>query len=464
MNNITDVIAAISTPPGKGGVAVIRISGVGALDIGEKIFCAASKRPFSSIPARVQTYGYIEDCGERIDDVLLTKFISPSSYTGEDTVEICCHGGVLITRTVLESVLRAGARIAEAGEFTRRAYINGRLSLTEAEAIGTLLDSSTREELRLFSETSRTNLSRKIASLRQKLTTLMSSIYARIDYPDEDLGELSSEELLSSLYNIKEETESLLATYKTGRAIAEGIATAIVGKPNVGKSSIYNLILGEDAAIVTDIPGTTRDLLERTVSLGGVTLRLFDTAGIREAQKADAVEKIGIEKSRKAMDECELLFAIFDLSRPFDKEDEELIAEIKEKKCTKIAIFNKTDKPPLFDRSRLEGLFDAALEISAKESANDARASLSKLTGTLYLDENIKLGETAIIASARQNAALERTRDFICYAIASLEEGFEQDAASSDIERALSSIGELDGRTCAEAVVADIFSRFCVGK
>ena len=257
-----NVIAAISTPPGKGGVAVIRISGDGAFEIAEKIFLPISNKKISDYPPRTQIYGYVIYNEEKIDDGMLTLFPAPRSYTGEDTVEISCHGGMLITRTVLEAVLSAGAVPAEAGEFTRRAFINGKLSLSEAEAIGTLLEASSYEQIKLSSSPARTKLNEAISSVRNGLISLMSSIYARIDYPDEDLGEFSDEESKNALIRIRSELDRLIATYRTGRAINEGISTVICGKPNVGKSTLYNLLIGEDAAIVTDIAGTTRDILE----------------------------------------------------------------------------------------------------------------------------------------------------------------------------------------------------------
>ena len=463
MNNLTQVIAAVSTPPGKGGVAIIRMSGRGAFEIADKVFFPISGKKFSECTPRTQIYGHIVEDGEKIDDVLATRFPCPASYTGEDTVEIGCHGGILVTRTVLEALLRAGAVPATAGEFTRRAFINGRLSLTEAEAISDLLEARSREQIRLSSDSARARLSERIAHIRSTLVSVMSSVYARIDYPDEDLGDYTDDQLITSLYNIKEECETLLRTYRTGRAISEGISTVICGKPNAGKSTLYNLLLGEDAAIVTDIPGTTRDVLERSVSLGRVMLNIYDTAGIRESEDMDAVERIGVEKSRKMIDKSELLFAIFDISRPFDEEDSLIIEAINHSSAPKIALLNKCDLEESFDVSRLEG-FDHIVKISAKYGDSEAINALSELVNALFTDEKIVIGQDAVISSARQHAALTRCLDFLNAAIDSLDLGFAQDAASSDIERALGAISELDGRAVSEEIVSDIFSRFCVGK
>ena len=462
MNNLTQVIAAVSTPPGKGGVAIIRMSGNGAFEIADRVFFTLSGKRFSECEARKQIYGHIIEDGEKIDDVLATRFPAPHSYTGEDTVEIGCHGGILVTRTVLEALLRAGAVAATAGEFTRRAFINGRLTLTEAEAISDLLEAKSREQIRLSSEGSRRLLSGTISEIRGKMVELMSSIYARIDYPDEDLGDFTDEQVLARLYNIKEDCEKLLSTYRTGRAITEGVDTVICGKPNAGKSSLYNLLVGEDAAIVTDIPGTTRDVLRHSLPLGRIMLNLADTAGIRERDDMDAVERIGIEKSRKMIEKSELLFAIFDISRPFDREDEVIVEAVNASCATKIAILNKTDLAHVLDESRLQG-FDAIIRISAKEEAQ-AISTLTSTVEKMFADEKIVVGADPIISSARQKASLTRSLDFINAATTSLQLGFSQDAVSTDVERALGAISELDGRAVSDEIVADIFSKFCVGK
>ena len=464
MFGITDVIAAVSTPPGKGGVAVIRLSGEGAYNIAKRIFRPIGK-DFDSLPPRYAGYGYIVDprINTEIDDVLITKFPAPNSYTGEETVEISCHGGILVTGSILELLLTNGARHAAPGEFTRRAFLNGKLSLTEAEAIGMLLSAESSAQLRLSSGSSRARLEKRISKIRNDLVSVLSSVFARIDYPDEDLGDFSDEELYEKLKKIQDDLSGLMSTYKTGRAVNEGIPTVIAGKPNVGKSTLYNLLVGEEAAIVTDIPGTTRDVLSSGVSLGSVMLRLADTAGIRSGN-LDLVEQLGIEKSEKMLSECELLFAVFDISRVFDKEDEFLISKIKASNSKKIAILNKSDKEPLFDTERLDGCFERVITVSAKASEDKLINELRSAVEELFIDGETKIGEDAIIASARQNAALERGFESLNVALTSLSLGFMQDAVAGDIERALSAISELDGRAVSEEVVADIFSKFCVGK
>lgn len=457
-------IAAISTPSGKGGVAIIRISGDEAVAIATRVFVPKSRKQIEKIATRVQTWGDILYDGEYIDDGMLTVFRAPHSYTGEDVVEISCHGGILVTRTVLEAILSAGASPAEPGEFTRRAFINGKLTLTEAEAVGDLLEAKSREQIRLSSGASRSRLSGAISDVRTALTELLSSTYARIDYPDEDLGDFTDEESLERLYAIKSSLERLISTYPTGKAISEGISTVICGKPNVGKSTIYNAILGEDAAIVTDIEGTTRDVLCRSVPLGRVMLNLSDTAGIRDGERADPIEKIGIDRTRAAISSAELIISVFDGSRATDSEDEALIEHLANVGCPKIAIINKCELDGKFDRRALSTGFAYVIDASAKMREGELLELLSAAVSALFTDEKISVGNEAVVSSARHNASLTRALSFVEAAIAAYSSGVYADAASSEVERALGAIAEIDGRAVSEEVVGDIFSKFCVGK
>jgi tRNA modification GTPase len=457
------VIAAISTPSGKGGVALIRVCGEGAIEICDKVFHPKSKRSLGDIPPRMQVYGDILHNGEIIDDGMAVVFRAPASYTGEDTVEISCHGGVLITEKVLEAVFLAGATPAAAGEFTERAFINGKLSLTDAEAIGNLLEAKNDEQIKLASGSAREKLSMATDGIRKKLSTLLASIFARIDYPDEDLGEFTNTETVAYLNDIQNELCALIKTYPTAKAINEGVSTVICGKTNVGKSSLYNAVLCEDAAIVTDIEGTTRDVLSSSVTLGRVLLKLSDTAGLRNETRADTVERIGMERSASAIEAAELIIAVFDSSRPVDAEDMDIISRLKSLNKPKIAVLNKSDLNRVSDTTAFDG-FSEIIEVSAKTSPTEARDALSATINKLFINDELRSGEDAIVLSARQNAALLSANEYVSMAISALERGEFADAAASEIELALGKIAELDGRAVAEEVLSEIFSKFCVGK
>ncbi len=459
-------IAAIATPPGKGGVAVIRISGDEALAVSEKIFVPRGKYSPKEKP-RFQIYGDILYQGEVIDDGLLTYFPGPNSYTGEDIIEISCHGGMLVSSMVLEAAFSSGAVIAAPGEFTKRAFVSGKLSLTETEAISLLLEAESESQIKLSRPSSRGILSERIEKIRSELTSVLSSIYARIDYPDEDLGELEDDTIMNMLDASIFDISKLMLTYRTGRAIKDGINTVLCGKPNVGKSTLYNLLSGEDAAIVTDIPGTTRDVLERRVPLGSVILRLFDTAGIRDGAE-DKVEAIGIEKSIEKINSSELIFVLFDSETGIDKEDEKILEFIKGSPAFKAALITKCDKGGEAVLKMREYLsecgFESIMSISAAKSPEDTRLALASLCDKLFIDEKIRIGDDAVISSARQYASLSKAKDFLKGAYEAYASGLPSDAASSDIELALGAVSELDGRAVSEAVVSDIFSKFCVGK
>lgn len=457
-------IAAISTPPGKGGVAVIRISGNDALSVAAQMFLPKGRCNVTELPPRVQIYGSILYRKEEIDDGLITYFPAPNSYTGEDIIEISCHGGMLITSKVLESAFVSGAYPAERGEFTKRAFVNGKLALTETESVAMLLEAESEAQIKLSRASSRGKLKAALEEIREKLVALLSSAFARIDYPDEDLGDFTDTEMLSRIEDLISITQSLINTYKTGKAVNEGVRTVICGKPNVGKSTLYNLLLGENAAIVTDIPGTTRDVLEKKVPIGDVMLKLYDTAGIRDSV-SDTVEQIGIERTREKIDTAELVLALFDSRRELDSEDSDIIDYLRNKKCEKIAVVTKCDNngSPHSDYLRKSG-FESIIEIASEEKPKDALDAVTCEIARLFTDEKITIGEDAVISSARQNAALVKAASFLENAREALRLGLPQDAVSSDVELALGAVGELDGKGVSEEVVSDIFANFCVGK
>ncbi len=456
---LTDTVAALSTPPGKGGVALIRVCGEDAVAAVEKHFKTRSGASLSSLPPRQAIYGDFFYKGDLVDDLLVTVFRAPHSYTGEDTVELTTHGSMLICRTILEALYADGVRPADRGEFTRRAFLAGKLTLSEAEAIAELLDAKSTAQLKLFRRDARSHLSSALETLYGGISALLSAVYAKVDYPDEDLAELSREEMLSLLSDLMKKAERLLSTYQTGRAMTEGIYTVLLGKPNTGKSSLYNLLLGREAAIVTEYAGTTRDVLEDSATLGRVLLRLADTAGVHEAD--NPVEKLGVERTKETLARADLILLLFDTSRPFDADDEALIALAKEASGRVIALLNKCDLKPLWSEERLEGSFAHVLPFSTKEGALTA---LESLINELFTDGTLTAGEDAILFTARQNAALLRALDLMQNAYNALAEGFPEDAALCELEVAAAALAESDGRSVSEDVVSGIFSKFCVGK
>lgn len=462
-----DTIAAISTPRGKGGVALIRISGADAADIGDRIFRPKNKKPMSAHTERTAVFGdIVGDDGASVDSGLAVLFRAPRSFTGEDTVEISCHGGVLVSAAVLGAVLAAGARQAEAGEFTRRAYAAGKLTLTEAESLGMLLDARTDSQLRLARGGMSGVVSRASEELSSRISEVLGDIYARVDFPDEDLGELSTDEVIARLEDISACAGRLAATYSTGRAIAEGIPTVICGRTNAGKSTLYNRMTGEDSAIVTAFEGTTRDILTETVSFGGVTLRLSDTAGIREGQ--DEAEKIGIDRARERIRGSELVLFLIDGSREPDADEYSLADELTARGFGRvIAILGKSD---LTDG--VNGAVPAAVELWSRfgdravisAESGEGMEELANMVAGIFLDSSLSPETDAVVQNERQYAALKEARQAIDEAREALAVGFSPDVAGISLESALSSLRAIDGRGVCAEVVDGIFAKFCVGK
>ena len=455
--HVFDTIAAVSTPRGKGGIAVLRISGADVPAVLERVF-----RPFAKnavFRPRYATYGEILAAdGGVMDEGLVTYFPAPHSFTGEDVAEISCHGGALLTEQVLARVLEAGARPAEAGEFTRRAVMNGKMKLSSAEALGALLEAKTTGQLSLARGGMAGKLSAALESAFSRLSLLLADVYAKIDFPDEDLNSMSREELTEKLVALRGELSALLHTYRAGHAVAEGIATVICGPVNAGKSTLYNALVGRDAAIVTDVAGTTRDILCETVGLGQVTLRLFDTAGLRETD--DTVEGIGVARARAAMEEAELIFCVLNASAPASDEVQALLAEMKQKSTPVALVLNQCDKGDAFPAELLAG-FEHVVRVSA---ATGEIGELRTLIEGLYLSDGLDLRSDAIVSNARQHAALARAVDALSASIEALTFDVPLDAACVDAELAMAALGEVDGRAVDEQILADIFANFCVGK
>ncbi len=460
-------IAAISTPYGKGGIAVIRISGDDTARVIGRIFVPMGKILPADAP-RMAVFGEIKETdGTVVDTGVCVFYKGSASFTGEDTAEISCHGGVLVTRRVLEAVFSAGAVPAEPGEFTRRAFLSGKITLTEAEAVGLLLDADTDSRMKLASSGARGILSEKLSLIGDRVSAVLSNLFALIDYPDEDIDEVGEERLSTELLTAAADAEALSATFRTGRAVKDGIPTLICGRPNAGKSSLYNALSGEDRAIVTDVPGTTRDVLEDTVDCGGVTLRLFDTAGIRET--GDTVEKIGVERAIGKMDTAELILAVYDGAEGLTDDDRVIISKIKEHTVGRdvytIAVVNKADNGLALtedDETLLRETHGCVIELSAK--TGEGLDLLRHKVAELYGLGEISIGEDAVVWDASRKAELDLAALYLREAAAALAAGEPEDVVCSSAELALGAIRRTDGRGVSEEIVNGIFSRFCVGK
>ena len=460
--NLFSTVAAVSTPRGKGGIAVVRISGADTAKILEKCFVPKGK-PLTERPYRTAVYGDILSGGKIIDSGICTLYEEGRSFTGEMMAELSCHGGVFITREALEAVFAAGAEPAGPGEFTRRAFINGKMSLSEAEAVGQLIDADTKSRAEMASGAVRGNLTSAIGEIDRELLDVMTALYAAIDYPEEDVGTEGEDEILRVVSESARAIDGLRKTYKTGRAVADGVKTVICGRPNVGKSSLYNLLLGEERAIVTDVAGTTRDTLEDTADVGGVTLRLLDTAGIRDTD--DKVEKIGVERAYSKLSEAELIICVIDSSSHLDGDDRELIDRLKESSAEKIVVFNKDDLDSALsgdEIGHIKSVTPHTVALSALRG--DGKAALEEEIGKIFNEEGLDLSSDAVIWSAAQRASLDRAYDLLEGARRALEDGSPLDAVGVVCEEALAELRMADGRDVSDDIIDGIFSKFCVGK
>lgn len=453
-----DTIAAISTPRGEGGIGIVRLSGDESLGILSKIFKPKSKKDVKDIKSYTINYGHIYDGDELIDEVLVSVMKAPNTYTREDIVEINCHGGYLITQKVLELVLKSGAKIAEPGEFTRRAFLNGRLDLTQAEAVIDLIHGKTDKSISLSLNNLRGDLRDQINHLKKILLDVAAHVNVVLDYPEEGVDEPIPEHLIIELHNVKDTITKLVESYDKGKMIKEGIKTAIVGKPNVGKSSLLNSILREERAIVTSIAGTTRDTIEEIINIKGIPLIMVDTAGIRKTQ--DEVENIGVQKSKKMLKEADLVLFVLDSSRDFSDEDREIYDSIQSEKV--IGILNKIDMEKKLDVTNLIKV-KKWIEISALENIG-----IDTLENEIYnfiLSENIEdSSEKLIITNIRHKSALEKTKKSIENIFETIDMGYPMDLIAVDLNDALDSLSEVTGEISSEDLLDHIFSNFCVGK
>ncbi len=454
-----DTIAAISTSIGEGGIAIIRVSGDKALNIVDKIFKAKNGKSISDMKAYTMKYGNIIDQdGNHVDEVIVSFMKGPRSFTAEDTVEINCHGGVIATNKVLEIVVKQGARVAEPGEFTKRAFLNGRIDLSQAEAVIDIINAKTELSMKSALIQSEGGISKEIRGLREELIATIAHIEATVDYPEDDLEEVTSEMAIEKLEYIKAKINNLIETSEEGKILREGLSTVIVGKPNVGKSSLLNTLTRENRAIVTDVPGTTRDVIEEYISISGVPVKIIDTAGIRETE--DIVEKIGVEKSKEKIKDADLVVLLLDSSKELDSEDREIIDYIKDRKY--IVLLNKSDLSP---RVTKEDLIDLNCEnifnISAKtgEGINEVKKAIKNLFFKGEITTN-----NVIITNTRHKEALFRAYDSIISAIDTLNNVFAIDLASIDIRNAWTYLGEITGDSLEENIIDKIFKDFCLGK
>ena len=455
---MNDTIAAIATAQVPSAIGILRLSGPDTCAILDGVFCPKNGKPMSAQDGRNMVYGTLLDsAGRVIDNALCVLFRAPNSYTGEDCAEIHCHGSPIVLNEGLTSLFAKGARQAKGGEFTRRAFLNGRMDLIQAEAVVDLIDAETAEAARNAVGQLSGTLSRTVEEIYEALMAVVSRFYAVVDYPDEDIEDLQRAELLDTLRRSENKLQELLATFSRGKLLKSGVPTVILGKPNAGKSSLLNALLGYERAIVTDVAGTTRDTVEEKVRLDHVLLRLIDTAGIRET--ADSVEKIGVERSRVAAGKASLALLVLDGSAPLDAEDESAIA-VAEGVANLVVIVNKADLPRRIDVGALADRFDNVISLSAK--TGEGITTLTDHITSLYPAGSAAQGE--LLTNARQADAVSRAWNAVREARSALRIGMTPDVVLSDAENALSALGELNGKSLREDLVATIFSRFCVGK
>ncbi len=455
MDNRT--IAAVATPNAPGGIGIVRISGENAVEIAAKIFRPVSGKNLTESKGYCAHFGNVYDNNEKIDEAVCLVFRAPRSYTGEDTAEISCHGGLYVTKRVLRAALDAGAFPAEAGEFTKRAFLNGKIDLAAAESVMALIGASGKQAASAALNTLDGNLSREIKGVAQSLISICASLAAWVDYPDEDIEDINSADMLPVFENAKKEISEIIRRYDCGRAVTDGIDAVIVGKPNVGKSTLMNMLTGFERSIVTDIAGTTRDVVEEKIVLGEIIMRIADTAGIRETE--NVVENIGVNLAKRRLERAELVLAVFDGSEPLNSDDLDIIEQSKNKKA--VALLNKSDLPLAADRKIIDEAFPFVVELSA--STGDGRNELEKAIAEIFSTDEFN-PNAACLTSERQRQCCVNALSSIKEAIAAVNLGVTLDAINVCADCAINALLELTGEKATSAVVDEVFSRFCVGK
>ncbi len=451
---MSTTIAAISTPQGEGGIGIVRISGDEARAVADNVFSSRSGKKIKDTKGYTALFGKVYSAEGDIDEAVALVFASPKSYTGEDVVELSVHGGATVTRLLLRAVLSAGAAPAGAGDFTRRAFQNGKIDLAEAESVMSIISAQGGQDLRFALAAKQGRIGKEIAAAREKLLAVDASMAVFADYPDEDLPELSQQTIKENLEAVRDELVALLKNYDKGKILREGLRTVILGAPNVGKSTLMNLLSGDNRSIVTPIAGTTRDIIEETVRLGDITLRLADTAGVHTA--ADTVEEIGVERAIERAKSAELIIAVFDASRELTADDRRILSLIGD--VPAVAVINKTD---LEQKINTEGITLPTVYISAKDGTgeNELGEKIAEVVGL----ENLS-PDRAVLQSERQRACAHRAYTGVCEALGAMESGFTLDAVGICADEALEALLELTGERVTEAVADEVFSRFCVGK
>jgi len=462
--NTDDTIAAISTPLGEGGIGIVRLSGKDSIEIVERIFASPKNKSLKDTRSHRVVYGYIKHHSakeNKIDEVLVTVMRSPYTYTREDVVEINCHGGMVPLWQTLEIVLKEGARLAEPGEFTKRAFINGRIDLSQAEAVLDLIRSKTDESRRIAIEQLRGGLSDKITVLRNRLTELCAYIEAHIDFPEDDIEIAPKEDLLESMREIDTELKKLLKSYDEARFFREGLSTAIIGRPNVGKSSLLNALLKKDRAIVTELPGTTRDLIEEYLNINGLPLRIMDTAGIRRVQ--DSAEKEGVKRSLQSIDDADLVIALFDGSEPLKEEDFEVIDKIKMKNS--LFAINKCDLPSAVDREAFTSLAPpTSYIVNISATRGDGLEELKDRIFSSFLKDWKEGREGVLVTNLRHKIAIGNALASLERALSGLTDSHPLEIIALELRDSLDRLGEIVGAVTTEDILDIIFRNFCIGK
>lgn len=456
---IDDTIAAIATAPGEGGIGIIRISGEKSLQVAQSIFKSKSGKMIKDYNARTLIYGTVVDNEKVIDEVLVAYMKGPNSYTAEDVIEINCHGGFISVKKILELILSKGVRLAEAGEFTKRAFLNGRLDLSQAEAVMDVIQAKNSMALKSSVEQLKGSVQRAVKEIRSRLLYQIAYIESALDDPEHYDLTGYPQELRVIVDKETKEIQDLLKTADDGRMIQEGIKTVILGKPNAGKSSLLNFLVGEDRAIVTEIEGTTRDILEEYISLNGITLRVIDTAGIRETE--DVVEKIGVGKAKQMAEDADLILYVVDSSRPLDENDEEIIELLSGRKS--IVIYNKTDLEPVVDMEKIKQRTGSpVIPVSVVEETGIRK--LEDEIKNMFFQGELSFNDEVYITNARHKAALEEAKESLELVKNSIDMGMAEDFFSIDLMNAYESLGRIVGESVGEDLVNEIFSKFCTGK